>query len=157
MEKNNLLMWAIAGVLVIAIAGAVTYKMKVSQSSQVISRAELDPGCDLHKDACKLTLPGGGEITLSIQPRPIPVVQQLAIEVETKSVDAKAITIDFSGVDMNMGVNRFTLKGKQAGSYMGSGILPVCVRSRMVWEAKVLVQTDEGILEAPFRFETVNR
>jgi len=157
MKKNNILMWGIAGVLVMAIAGAVSYKLKLSQSGQVIARAELDPGCDLHKNACKVTLPGGGQVTLSIEPRPIPVIEQLAIEVTTESIDARAITIDFSGVDMNMGINRFALKRKQPGSYMGGGILPVCVRSRMDWEAQVLVQTDEGVLVAPFRFETVNR
>lgn len=157
MGKNNILMWTIAGVLIMAIAGAVSYKLKLNQSQQVIARAELDPGCDLHKNACKLTLPGGGEVTLSIEPRPIPVIEQLAIEVSTKSIEAEAVTVDFSGVDMNMGINRFALKTNGEGNYKGGGILPVCVRSHMDWEAQVWVQTKAGVVVAPFRFETANR
>ena len=41
------------------------------------------------------------------------------------------------------------------GRYSADGILPVCVRNAMEWEAKVLVRTDEGLVAAPFRFITV--
>jgi hypothetical protein len=157
MGKNNILMWTIAGVLTMAIVGAVSYKLKLSQSQQVIAQAELDPGCNLHNNACTLTLPDGGEVTLSIEPRPIPVIEQLAIKVSTKSINAQAVTVDFSGVDMNMGINRYALKRDGEGSYKGGAVLPVCVRSRMDWEAQVWVQTNAGIVVAPFRFETVNR
>lgn len=157
MGKSNILMWGIAGVLVVALVGAVAYKLKLSRTGQVIAQAEPDPSCDLHQSNCSLTLPGGGKVTLSIEPRPIPVIEQLAIEVSTESLDAEAVTVDFSGIDMNMGINRFALKKKDPGNYKGSGMLPVCIRNRMEWEAKVLVQTDEGVLVAPFRFETVNR
>lgn len=39
--------------------------------------------------------------------------------------------------------------------YFGEAMLPVCVRDRMTWEALVLVETAEGLLGAPFRFETL--
>lgn len=40
------------------------------------------------------------------------------------------------------------------GAFGGTGMLPVCVRARMTWEARVLLHTDAGILAAPFRFDT---
>ena len=85
------------------------------------------------------------------------MIEQLAIDVSTHAIDAEAITVDFSGVDMNMGINRFALKGKGESGFKGAGVLPVCVRSRMDWEAQVWIQTKAGIMVAPFRFETVNR
>ncbi len=154
---NSRLMWVMAAVLVVAIGAAVGYKLKLQQAQTVIAQAELDSGCDLHQRACSLTIPGGGKVTFGISPQPIPVIEQLQLTVETEALDAKAITVDFAGVDMNMGVNRFSLKRKEAGVYHGNGILPVCVRNRMSWEAKVMVQTDEGVIIAPYRFDTSNR
>jgi hypothetical protein len=34
-------------------------------------------------------------------------------------------------------------------------MLPVCVRDRMTWEARVLLQFPQRLLAAPFRFETL--
>ena len=56
---------------------------------------------------------------------------------------------------MNMGFNRSKLKTVAAGKFSGNIILPVCVRNRMEWEANVMLETDAGIIVAPFRFETV--
>jgi hypothetical protein len=36
-------------------------------------------------------------------------------------------------------------------------MLPVCVRERMTWEARVLLHLPDGTLAAPFRFETTRR
>jgi tRNA 2-selenouridine synthase SelU len=55
---------------------------------------------------------------------------------------------------MNMGYNRVSLHKVQPGRYEGKAMLPVCVRDRMRWEAKVLVQSPGGYLLGPFRFDT---
>ena len=55
---------------------------------------------------------------------------------------------------MNMGPNNVTLKPQQPGLYSGQGMLPVCIRNSMEWQADVYVQTDEGIFVAPFIFVT---
>lgn len=39
-------------------------------------------------------------------------------------------------------------------AYQGTGMLPICVRERMTWEARVLLDLPDGLLLAPFRFET---
>jgi hypothetical protein len=35
-------------------------------------------------------------------------------------------------------------------------MLPVCVRDRMTWEARVLLTTPRGLIDAPFRFTTAS-
>jgi hypothetical protein len=56
---------------------------------------------------------------------------------------------------MNMGFNRPTLQEQTPGHYSGEGRLPVCVRDAMEWEARVLIETDDGLVSAPYRFITV--
>jgi hypothetical protein len=36
-------------------------------------------------------------------------------------------------------------------------MLPICVRDVMNWEAKVLLDTAEGRMAAPFRFDAYSR
>ena len=72
-------MLAISGVLISILIAATYYKTELANKEQVISRIKPDKSCDLQKSACKLTLPEGGEVTLSIEPRPIPLVKKLNI------------------------------------------------------------------------------
>jgi hypothetical protein len=55
---------------------------------------------------------------------------------------------------MNMGFNRVAMQPVESGNYFGAAMLPVCVRARMTWEAKVLLHTASGLMSAPFRFDT---
>jgi hypothetical protein len=98
-----------------------------------------------------------GAVTFTIAPRPIPLVEPLSIKVETNIPAIRAVDVDFSGVDMNMGYNRFRLKPLGDGRYEGEGMLPVCVRSRMSWEAKVMLTMADTVYVAPFRFDTISR
>ena len=63
--------------------------------------------------------------------------------------------VDFTGIGMDMGYNRPTLEPITKTQFKGKAILPVCVRSKMDWEAKVLLQTERGLIMAPFRFFTL--
>ena len=140
----------------VGIAGLVyQYAPLLSPVAQV--RAPLDPDCNLTETACTARIPGGGEVRLSITPRPIPVMEKIHIEVQTKSVQAHSVEVDFAGVDMNMGFNRYNLTSAGDGRFDGTGILPVCIRDHMAWEATVMVHNDDGLIAAPFRFETVRR
>ncbi len=124
---------------------------------EIAESAPLDADCDLRASPCVAEFPGGGSIRFSIEPRSIPLVETLQLAVEAQGLEMQAVEVDFSGVDMNMGFNRVLLspgQGETAAIAAGQGILPVCVRNRMAWEAKVMVQTGRGLLMAPFRFET---
>ncbi|HIE55769.1 MAG TPA: hypothetical protein EYP90_11415, partial [Chromatiaceae bacterium] len=94
--------------------------------------------CDLQKQSCRRSLPGGGELEFSITPRPIPLVSPLDLQVEVKGLEVRGVEVDFSGVTMNMGYNRPRLQKVSGTLFKGEGLLPVCIRQRMDWEARVI-------------------
>lgn len=121
---------------------------------RVVAVATMVPGCDLRSGECIAVLPGGGKVQFGIVPRSIPLLQALALSARVEGLDPRSVAVDFSGTDMNMGYNRVALKLEAGGEWTGQATLPVCVRNRMTWEARVLLQTDRGIMAAPFRFDT---
>lgn len=130
------------------------YKVWPILHPPLVRIATPDRGCDLRAGPCKAFFPDGGWVSFAIKPRAIPIVTPLWLDVKVSGLDATAVEVDFVGVDMNMGFNRVSLRETQVDRYTGQGMLPVCVRTRMTWEARVLIHTPEGILAAPFQFET---
>jgi len=121
---------------------------------KVVAIAPLVPACDLRQSNCTAAFPGGGKVRFGIDPKPIPILHSLNLTVIVDGIQPRVVTVDFAGTDMNMGYNRVTLESRVTGKWEGKAILPVCVRSRMNWEARVLLETDAGIMAAPFRFDT---
>ncbi len=109
--------------------------------------------CDLRVRACTASFEQGGSVTLAIGPDGIPVLTPLTLTVEVRGLVASEVMVDFVGVGMSMGYNRPTLRPAGAQRFVGSGMLPACVRDTMTWDARVLLQTPVGLLAAPFRFE----
>ncbi|NCA68787.1 MAG: hypothetical protein EOM91_01565 [Sphingobacteriia bacterium] len=118
----------------------------------LIEVADLDPSCDLHVGPCELRLGDGARVRLAIEPRPITAMTPLNLAVALDGFDTDRVEIDFVGVEMSMGYNRASLAPSGPGVFDGQAILPVCVLARMEWEARVLIQTSEGVRAAPFRF-----
>lgn len=154
MNKRTLLMSALSGILIIILVFISWYKVEQAKRNTIIAQVAVDKSCDLQKGECRLTLPDGGYISLSIEPRPIPLVQKFNIKVNTNSVDVNAVAIDFKGTTMNMGPNNVTLESLQNGTYTGQAMLPVCIRNSMEWQADVYLQGKKGIIVAPFVFVT---
>lgn len=154
MERRTLLKLVISSFLIAALLFAGYYKIEMAKKNNIIARIAPDKSCDLQTMTCSLTVPNGGEVSLSIEPRPIPLVQNFKINVKTNNIKAEAVTVDFKGTTMNMGPNSVMLDSQQSGIYSGTGMLPVCIRNSMEWQADVYVQTNEGIIVAPFIFVT---
>ncbi|MCP4285810.1 MAG: hypothetical protein GY792_15345 [Gammaproteobacteria bacterium] len=148
-------LWVVAAVLFLAVAGVAAYKVLPLLDPEVVRIAALDQECDLRAGPCTGQLSDGSRITFEIKPKTIPVVKPLEFEVQVAGFDSERVEVDFQGIGMNMGFNRPQLAAQGAGKYTGTGMIPVCIRDAMEWEAKVLVYTDEGIVAAPFRFITV--
>lgn len=153
--KTTTSLWIAAGLLFLAAAAVAVYKVWPLLNPRVMEVAPLDPGCDLRAGPCVVQLEDGTRISFGIEPREIPVVQPLNLEVIVEGRGVSDVEVDFAGVDMNMGFNRTQLERSAEGRYSGSGMLPVCIRGAMEWEARVLARTDEGLVAAPFRFITV--
>jgi hypothetical protein len=152
------LLWVAVALLVAAGIGVAVYKAWPLLFPQIAERAPLEPACDLRRAACTVRFADGGTVTLDIRPRGIPTVQPLAIDVRLAGLPApERVELDLAGVDMDMGFNRVPLRPAAAEPtrWTGTGMLPVCVRARMTWEARVLLHLPEGILAAPFRFDTL--
>lgn len=113
-----------------------------------------DANCNLKAGPCKVTLANGQSISFAIEPKSIPLVTPLNLKVETTGLDVDAVKVEFSGVDMNMGLNVATLNKSPAGAFEGNGFLPVCIRQSMRWQAAVALDTDKGQMLVTFPFET---
>jgi hypothetical protein len=150
-------LWVILGLLFAALVAMAVYKAWPLLHPEVLATAPLDAACDLRSGPCTARFPGGMEVRFTIEPRTLAPLTPLRIAADLAGVDARSVEVDFAGTDMNMGYNRVPLTETQKGRFEGEGMLPVCVRARMGWEAKVLLHTPDGILAAPFRFETISR
>lgn len=156
-KQRSASLW-IGGVLLLAaVVGLALYQTWPLLFPEVAESAALDEGCDLREGPCTAEFPGGGTLSFSIEPQSLPLMEPLNLKVEADGLDLDSVEVDFSGVDMNMGFNRVQLLSgadSEVVTATGQAVLPVCVRNRMAWEAKVMVQTERGLLVAPFRFDT---
>jgi hypothetical protein len=153
-RRQTAILLGVALVLLVSIIAVAVSKGWPLLFPTVAAVAVPDPACDLHQGPCTARFRDGATVQLGIEPSPIPVVTPLNLQVQITGLEPGSVQIDFAGVDMNMGYNRVALRADGAGRYVGEGTLPVCVRERMDWEARVLLETADGLLAAPFRFPT---
>ena len=154
MNKRTVLMSVVSGILMVSLVFISWYKLEQAKKNTILAQVALDKTCDLQKMDCRLVLPNGGDVTLSIEPRPIPLVKKFDIKVSINGMDVEAVAVDFKGTTMNMGPNNVTLKLLGDNHYSGQGMLPVCIRNSMEWQADVYLQGKDGIIIAPFVFFT---
>ena len=151
------LLWVAAALLGAAVVGVAVHKAWPVLFPSIAERAPLSPSCDLRGGACTARFPGGGSVRLDLRPRGIPTAKPLDADVRLADLPTpERVELDFAGVDMDMGYNRVTLTPARGDPthYTGSAMLPVCVRERMLWEARILLHLPDGTLAAPFRFPT---
>lgn len=115
--------------------------------------------CQPESGPCRHVTVDGGFIELALSPVPIRAltpsvagVQVRGGEVVRGSEVPAWIEIDFAGVEMYMGFNRFRLESDVAGGFSGEFLLPVCSRERMTWLATLLPEGDASRPLAQFTF-----
>lgn len=140
------------GVLLIALVVVMGYKLSPLLLPKIDVIVQPGPGCELQKAPCEASLPGGGSLHFGITPRPIPMVSPLQLDVSITGQEATKVEVDFTGANMNMGLNRPRLVALGDGHFNGQGTLPVCVTGGMDWQATVLVETGRERIAIPFRF-----
>ncbi|MCU7834354.1 MAG: hypothetical protein KZQ83_03790 [gamma proteobacterium symbiont of Taylorina sp.] len=119
-----------------------------------IEIAAIDKNCNLHKDSCTTLLSNNRSITFSILPRNIPLLKPLKVQVQIHNINAQAIQIEITGINLDMGRFRTRLKDIGDSLFQGMSSLPVCSKKIMKWQAMVSVKTEQNIISAPFHFET---
>lgn len=143
---------AAVAALMLAILIAVAFKRSPNPAGPNTVSLPIAGACDLQAGPCSSEVPGGGRVELAIAPHPIPLLQKLQVSVRVDGLEAKAVEVDFAGVDMNMGINRHALALQGEGRYSGEAVLPICVTGRMAWQASVVVDGGKARIVAPFRF-----
>ncbi len=114
-----------------------------------------DPSCDLHAGPCTLVLPGRALLRFAIEPRDIPLLKPLRIKVDLDGVEARAVSVEITGRNMDMGFDRVQLLELGAGHFAGDAVLPICSSRRMEWRAMVVLDLRGRGIAAPFDFHTV--
>jgi hypothetical protein len=110
-------------------------------------------GCDLHKEACTATLKDGTPVTLSIAPRPIPVMEKLRFAVTADALKQDRLKVEMYGLNMNMGRYSYTLRRDANGTYRGEGMIPSCV-GEMQWRANIIAELPTKRIGTYFTFTT---
>ena len=99
--------------------------------------------CDLGAGACTRALPGGGELTLELGPRPLRAMADLAVAVTLRRAGAAeepdGVSVSFAMPGMQMGENRIRLTRRGAGRFEGKAVLVRCPSGRRDWVAAVSV------------------
>ncbi len=153
MTRNALIVAVLT--LLLAILGVLGYKLSPRAATADISLAVSD--CDPGRQTCVAPLPGGGQLELAIEPRPIRPLRPLDLSVTISGIEARQVEIDFAGSDMQMGYNRPALVGGAAGRFNGDTTLPVCISGSMAWIVTVMLTTEDRRLAIPFRITVSGR
>lgn len=148
--------WLVVVAIVLFLAGvAASYILRNAMNSDTIASAPLDKSCDLRKGPCQSQFAGGGSVSFSISPSTIPILKPLKLTVNVSGIDVNKVDVNFIGLNMDMGYNHATLTETGAREFKGEFTIPICVQQRMEWEARVLIQTADGTMAAPYRFYTI--
>lgn len=156
---------ALAAAVLALIAGTVWIAARVREETVVSNPYEeglkvgrkdaAAPGgaCDVGRSPCARALPGGGEVTLELAPRPLATMKELAVRVELAggAAEGTAVGVSFSMPRMTMGENRSRLARTAPGRYEGRAVLVRCPSGSRAWEAEVQV-TSPGVPARAARF-----
>lgn len=143
--------------LLLALALGLLLSLGLGLGPQLLPKRDITlplSDCDLNQERCTVALPDGNSLSIDISPRPIPPLKPLDIQVRLQGVAAKGVQLEFTGVKMDMGFNRSTLKAIAPDHFVGQGNLPVCMTGRMRWQATIFVETARGTLAIPFQFDS---
>ncbi|MCW8888898.1 MAG: hypothetical protein OQK25_07540 [Gammaproteobacteria bacterium] len=155
MMKQDRILWIVVAILLIAVVVLLSYIQFFQQKQVVIESAKFNPECQLTAFPCRVQLNSGAIVQLTISPQPVEVMKPLDVRVDLEQIEANRVVAQFNGVGMNMGINRYIFSRHQDGSYRATVTLPICVRNRMDWEAEIQLETDQGIITVPYKFETI--
>lgn len=114
--------------------------------------------CLLQIKECHALLPNGAKVSLNISPKNPIATQSLSLSVNLTKIDGDSVTVNFNGINMNMGFIEYPLKkisdSKNTERYKGVGALSFCVKGKMEWLITVSVLSNNIMYNIPFRLDT---
>lgn len=112
----------------------------------------VEDGCNLHERPCSAPAPGGGRVTLGIEPRPLDYGRPWRVTVKLEELAADKVEVDFSGLDAPTSYNRSALASVATGRFEGEATLPMCAFEPIEWQASVLLASGDKRQVVPFVF-----
>ncbi len=140
---------ALAGLIAIVVIGHRYWSKTQSEDSQVIRP---DPLCNLQRSTCTVGLPGNGRLSLGFSHSPVVPIKPFEVNMNLSGMSVDRARIEFSGADMEMGIQHVQLQAKDDGAFIGTARLPVCVTGHMNWRATVLLEQGQQRIAIPFVF-----
>lgn len=138
-------LWLLIGGLALAILSVLAQRLQAPDTARLSE-------CDLQQGVCRADLGQGRKVELSITPRPLLPARPLQIEASVEGMVARQVEIEFSGVDMSMGLNQVALAAASPGRFLGQGSLPACTTGRMLWQANLRIVATDTTQTLAFRF-----
>ncbi len=124
------------------------------QSSRAVEILNSGAACDLGQAACVHVLPDGGRLLVDVAPRPVPLMQTVHFVVTVRDSAVQPDYIELTGLNMEMGINRVSLKPGTDGSWRGETIIPICSQTRMHWRAALVLRSGGRLIGLDDEFHT---
>lgn len=106
-----------------------------------------DPACNPSDQPCTI---GDTALTVTLnlaeQISPLKAFPVSVSLTGTVAAMANQVTIDFSMIGMNMGINRFALHRQIDNLWQGQALLPVCSMGRRDWQVTVEIASNTSYL-----------
>lgn len=110
--------------------------------------------CDLHKSACTIKIQDGTSFILSVEPKNIPLMQELKFTIKSNNENLKDLMLSIYATNMFMGEFNLPIKNLGNGNYEATGILPTCPVGNMQWNADIVIKKATENIGARFQFKT---
>ena len=109
--------------------------------------------CEPSVGPCFYPIQDAGKIEFSLYPREqIRPMQPLQAEVRLpQGWSAESVTM--TGINMNMGINRFDFSPSGGGNFTAEVLLPACIADFMEWQAALTLSDGDKTYQVPFRFK----
>lgn len=117
--------------------------------------------CDLSHSPCLARDQQGHEVSVSLFPRPVPLLEEVTIAITVRGLDKLRVAqLSIEGLNMYMGVQIIPLtiiNADSASEQQLTGILqlPVCTSRKMEWRATLSAQTGDNRYQAAYPFTTI--
>jgi len=141
----------------VAVLSAVSAYFAASywQSQRQVAVLNAGVPCDLGEGPCKHALPGGGQLTVELTPRPVPLMETVRVSVEVAGTAMLPSHIEITGLNMEMGVNRVALEPTSETRWEGETIIPICSQRQMHWRSALLLQSGSELRRIDDEFYTL--
>jgi hypothetical protein len=110
--------------------------------------------CKISESSCNVDLSNSKSIKINISPKGIPETVPLLINVGSKGVIFKDVSVVFEGVEIDHKLPAFPLNRINNYSFSGKALLSICSLSEMNWIVHVILKSSNDSWKVSFPFKS---